>query len=82
MRKYTPSKPLYRHKLLIAAPRHWSCLVFVVLLVAAVSSVWQARAFGAEKDLSKSAGGENIPIHVNGVFPNLTVMAKGIGRRL
>src|SRR4030042_2033921 len=68
MRKYAAFRFSKRHKSVIIPPKHYSCPVMVVLLMMAVCTA-----------SAENAGGETPVIQINGVFPNLTVMAKGIG---
>jgi hypothetical protein len=54
--------------------KHWRRLVFIAICAAMVGAAGQAQGAGP-----KDADTDEPPISVNGVFPNLTVMAKGTG---
>jgi len=60
--------------------RHRASFVLVVLWVMVLSSGYgQAQEVDANTLSPENVGTEQLPIHVNGVFPKLTVMAKGVG---
>ncbi len=68
MKRYTTFRFTQRHKSVIIPPKHRSYSVMVVLLMMAICT--------ASAD---NSGAERPPVQVNGVFPNLTMMAKGVG---
>ena len=68
MRRYAAFRLSKRHKPVIIPPKHRSRPVMVVLLMTAICM-----------SSADNAGAEGPPVQVNGVFPNLTVMAKGVG---
>ncbi len=53
-------------------PKRWCCYVCVALCATSIS-IGQAESNG------EKTNGEHRPISVNGVFPSLTVLAKGTG---
>jgi len=78
MRRYAAFRFLRRHNDLFIRPKYRSHPVIVILLTMTISSVggW-AQALGDKTAPAENPGTERPPIQVNGVFPNLTVMAKG-----
>ncbi|MHC4751528.1 MAG: hypothetical protein ACYTFW_16860 [Planctomycetota bacterium] len=69
-----------RDKAMNTPPKHRSCLVLILLWVVAINSgLGQAQNIGTKSAPPKNAGTGELPIQVNGVFPKLTVMAKGLG---
>jgi len=60
--------------------RHRTWFVLVVLWVLVLGSgSGQAQNLDAETSSPENAGTRELPIHIKGVFPNLTVMAEGLG---
>ncbi len=68
MRRYTTFRFRQRHKSVIIPPKHYSYPIMVVLLMMAICTV-----------SADNTSAEGPPVQVNGVFPNLTMMAKGVG---
>jgi len=60
--------------------RHRTSFVLVVLWVLILSSGYgQAQNVDANTPSQENADTRELPIHINGVFPKLTVMAEGLG---
>ena len=68
MKQRTTFRFSKRHKPVIITPKHCSYPAMLVLLMMAICTV-----------SAENAGAEGPRIQVNGVFPNLTMMAKGVG---
>jgi len=67
-----------KHKL--ANLRHLSRLLLVVLWVVVLRSGYgQAQDLDANTPSQENVGTRELPIHIKGVFPKLTVMAEGLG---
>jgi hypothetical protein len=60
--------------------RHWAWFALTVLWVLVLSSGYgQAQVLDANTPSADDTGSGQLPIQINGVFPNLTVMAPGVG---
>ncbi len=67
--------------------RHWSWFVLLALCILVLGSGYvlgtpyggQAQALNANTPSPVDEDNKQLPIQVNGVFPNLTIMAKGLG---
>lgn len=79
MRQYVTLQLSRKHESTHTPSKYRSYLIFVALWAAVIGSGVQARGLAEKTASMKVAGGEKTPVHVNGVFPNLTVMAKGTG---
>jgi hypothetical protein len=67
-----------KHKVIVFRYRSW--LVLFILCVLALNNGYvQAQDVDANTPSPEDADTGGLPIHVNGVFPKLTVMAEGIG---
>ena len=60
--------------------RHQTSFILVVLWVLILGSGYgQAQDLDAKTSSPENADTKRLPIHINGVFPKLTVMAEGLG---
>ncbi len=60
--------------------RHWVWFALTVLWIVALGSgIGHAQALDANTPSGDNADAGQLPIQINGVFPNLTVMAPGLG---
>lgn len=78
-RKYSAWQAARRCGAMDILPGHRCCFVLAVLWMTAISGGGQAQCLSEETALPKNADAGQIPVQVNGVFPNLTVMAEGVG---
>jgi len=80
MKRYNTFRFLTRHNGLVVRPKYRSHPLIVILLTITFSSigVW-AQSPGNKTAPAENPSPEKLPIQINGVFPNLTVMSKGIG---
>ncbi len=63
--------------------RHQTSFILVVLWVLILSSDYgQAQDLDANTPSPENADTKRLPIHINGVFPKLTVMGKSFFRHL
>jgi len=67
-----------KHKLTNLRHRTWFVLVVLWAMVLG-SSYGQAQDLDANTPSRENVGTEQLPIQVKGVYPKMTVMAKGLG---
>ena len=80
MKRYRAFPILTSLDSLIIRPKYHVRILIAVLLVMVISSAggW-AKAISDNVTQTENPGAERVPVQVNGVFPNLTVIAKGTG---
>ncbi|MHC4074433.1 MAG: hypothetical protein ACYTGS_20800, partial [Planctomycetota bacterium] len=73
MKKCSTSHSLPVRKAENTQPEYRGCFIWAVLCAVAVGNIGRAQG------LDEKAGDERPPVQINGVFPHLTMMAKGVG---
>ncbi|MHC4701895.1 MAG: hypothetical protein ACYTFQ_15115, partial [Planctomycetota bacterium] len=79
MRQYVTLQPSRKQEPAHVPPEYRRHLIFIALSAVVIAAGAQAANVAERTASPGKAGGRATPVQVNGVFPNLTVMAKGIG---